>query len=358
MIPAALLAYGTGILIWVLFFGATDNVGNYYAYKSLAKLTVSAALLMLYFVSCPPPRWLLFRVNRMLVFTVYLITLLGIAAVSCYQYFYLLVDRVAVGSHIATMAAYMVSIAGLICVNSLSLTNFGYRQLILLSLIFMLTYFSIVMTGTRSTMLAFPFIFIVSVLMFRSKAQLLYFKKFIFILIIAIGVSSYQFGHLFKNRMDAVIVDINNYAQHDNSNTSMGARIAMYQTGFRAGLSAIWGESLQSRSESISDQVLREPKLSGATHYMFTNLHNDTIENFSLRGIWGVSLLFLIYFTIFYTAVKKRNPTLFAIGVSLILYGLTDVIFSDDLPLTYYMALIFSVYLSRGSAQSDKSTLG
>lgn len=347
LLPVSLFCYGLGVFTWVLIFSPSDPIGNYYSYKSLSKLTISAALLILYFSVCPLPFWLNNLKYRWLIFIIFFTAITGIAAISCYQHFYLLVDRVSVGSHIATMAAYMVSAAGLACVSCMPSEKSQPVRLLILCIVFVLTYLSIILTETRSTILAFPFIFLSAIFMFRQRIQIAHFKKFIFIILLAIGFSTYEFGYILKTRMDEVTIDIVNYTQHNNSNTSLGARIAMYQTGFQAGLNAMMGESIQDRAESISQQVAQENKLSGALRYTYTNLHNDFIESFSLRGIWGVSLLLFIYYAIFYTAFKQRNAVLFAIGLSFVLYGLTDAIFSDDLPLTYYIAIIFTLYFAR-----------
>ncbi|MCP6204763.1 O-antigen ligase family protein, partial [Klebsiella pneumoniae] len=76
----------------------------------------------------------------------------------------------------------------------------------------------------------------------------------------------------------------------------------MFQSGLQAALDAPFGESAERRNDNIKRQVEKKPKLTGALDYMDVHMHNELIENFSLRGVGGVITLIIFYATLLINA--------------------------------------------------------
>lgn len=74
--------------------------------------------------------------------------------------------------------------------------------------------------------------------------------------------------------------------------------------------------------------VAQQPRLSGVMPYINVHLHNELLETYSLKGIWGVLLLLALYVSLFFSSFRpQRNALLLSVSASLFVYGLSDVIF-------------------------------
>ena len=63
--------------------------------------------------------------------------------------------------------------------------------------------------------------------------------------------------------------------------------------------------------------VAQQPRLSGVMPYINVHLHNELLETYSLKGIWGVLLLLALYVSLFFflpaaaqraAAKRQRQP--------------------------------------------------
>jgi len=95
------------------------------------------------------------------------------------------------------------------------------------------------------------------------------------------------------------------------------------------------------------------PALAGALPYAGVHLHNEIIDNYSLRGIWGVILLISLHISLLIVALRsQRNAALLALILSMILYGFSDVLFfSSEATAIFGLAVIFSVLIGNTSAR-------
>ncbi len=72
-------------------------------------------------------------------------------------------------------------------------------------------------------------------------------------------------------------------------------------------------------------------------------MHNEFIENFSLRGV-GVITLIIFYATLLINAWRKCNVMQGMLTLSVIIYGLSDVIFfGKEAVIIFSTALILSI---------------
>ncbi|MNE42922.1 hypothetical protein D3C80_1370730 [compost metagenome] len=75
------------------------------------------------------------------------------------------------------------------------------------------------------------------------------------------------------------------------------------------------------------------------------HLHNELLETYSLKGLWGSLLLLALYIGLFISSFKPyRNALLLGVTFSLFVYGLSDVIFfSTEGTAVFCLAIIASV---------------
>jgi O-antigen ligase len=129
----------------------------------------------------------------------------------------------------------------------------------------------------------------------------------------------------------------------------------MLRTGLQAGLDAPFGESAERRGDDIKRQVQANPGLAGVLDFITVHMHNELIENFSLRGIAGVTTLILLYITLLINAWRKRNVIQGILILSVIVYGLSDVVFfSKEATIVFSTALILSILHQKIVIKQDR----
>ncbi|MEW0810538.1 O-antigen ligase family protein [Escherichia coli] len=164
----------------------------------------------------------------------------------------------------------------------------------------------------------------------------------------------FSFKDTLLMRMNDLNNDLVNYS-HDNTRTSVGARLAMYEVGLKT-YSPI-GQSLEKRAEKIHELEEKEPRLSGALPYVDSHLHNDLIDTLSTRGIPGVVLTILAFSAILIYALRTaKEPYILILLFSLLVVGLSDVIlFSKPVPTAVFITII--LLCAYFKAQSDQCLL-
>lgn len=113
----------------------------------------------------------------------------------------------------------------------------------------------------------------------------------------------------------------------------------------RTGSAAPFGQSAEQRGAEIRAIVAHEPHLSGVMPYINVHLHNELLETYSLKGVWGLLFLLALYVGLFVSSLKPyRNALLLGVTFSLFVYGLSDVIlFSTEGTAIFCLAIIASV---------------
>ena len=129
----------------------------------------------------------------------------------------------------------------------------------------------------------------------------------------------------------------------------------MQTVAMKTGATALAGQSAEERGEKAEALIKQNPSLYGAQIYLTVHMHNEVLENFSIKGLFGIVSLIGLYLSLIYSAFRPlRNPALLSVGISLIIYGLSDVIFfSTEGTLLYCLAIIFSVMIAKQSYPSE-----
>lgn len=155
------------------------------------------------------------------------------------------------------------------------------------------------------------------------------------------------FHDTIHKRANDLINNMRSYSQN-NSQTSVGARFAMAQSGMDAGLVAPFGQSAEQRAEDITALAQQTPAMKGAVSYLNVHLHNDVIKAFSLKGWPGALLIVLFYVALSYFSIfVLRNHFSIALLFALLMFGLSDVIlFARDMLMAWLITFCLGMTLT------------
>ncbi len=161
-----------------------------------------------------------------------------------WQHFYLNVDRVALSASHATTAGYIILFPSLLASILILKSDFRHKTT-LYTINFMLSLCAVIVTETRAAILVFPFFALLLIVMDSYINKRINYKLYCFIAI-ALLAGVFSFKDTLLTRMNDLNRDLVNYS-HDNTRTSVGARLAMYEVGLKT-YSPI-GQSLEKRAE-------------------------------------------------------------------------------------------------------------
>jgi len=333
----SLCLLGAASMIWAPLNKQPDDYVNIYrSYFSTGKLQLATAFI------------LLIALNERLDFQKSYIAVaiggaLAVNAYAIYQGLWLHYPRVQLNFDRATIVAYIITAINLVMLHAVLLLKTRYRLMLFL-LAFIVSFSVIGLTGTRAAMLVFPVM--VAIFVFTSRE--FFSRRQKTTIALAFPLLLLLSAMIFKSQIEQRIHDFHqdmasiNDPQKDNSIMS---RLSMQRTGFHAGNQALLGQSAEQRAKEITAMVKQDPELMGVMPYLTVHLHNELIEAYSLKGIVGAVLLLTFYLTYIFAALRiYNNVLLFTVMLSLIAFGLTDVIFfSTEGTVMFCLAIIASV---------------
>lgn len=347
-LAGALALFALGLFAW---YGLNYAHGEYWdiydSYKDTAKVLAVSAIVVFLLSS------LRFTFNA--TWFNYLLIAAGLVTnlYAIYQGLTLHVFRIQITLERATIIAYIFTMTNIVLLGTILELKNKYRYVLFL-VCAMTGLAAIAFTETRAALLACPVLIILLLFVHPqvSKQQLL---KLCAAFVIALVLLTALFHQKLIARYQEMQTDITQYQDH-NSVSSVGSRLVMFKTGLQAGLDAPFGESAERRGNDIKQQVQANPGLAGALDYINVHMHNEFIENFSLRGIGGVATLILLYAVLLLNAWRKRNAIQGVLTLTVIVYGLSDVIFfSKEAVIVFSMALILSVLQQKIAIGQDKA---
>lgn len=314
----SILIFGFVNIIWVYIYKSNNHNDFSLIYTTLlqtGRMLVSASVLYLYFS-------IIEIKNKTIIGIIAIIIMLFIDTYACYQFYTSGNTRVELGISVSTTAAYLISISSSY-ILSIILT-FRTKYKIHLALVFFVySFIAIIVTQTRAAIILFPAISIIIFYYYLPKKTML--------ITVSVMITTLLFtGFIFKStlitRYNEATRDISLYKDAD-SNSSIGARFAMAKIGIKVGMTALLGQSAEDRAHTMNNIIHSDSSLSGAKIFIYTHLHNELIDNFSLKGIFGILSLIFLYITLIFTSLSKKiNIGLLSITLSVIIYGLSDVI--------------------------------
>ncbi|WP_241609273.1 O-antigen ligase family protein [Rosenbergiella australiborealis] len=224
---------------------------------------------------------------------------------------------------ISTTAAYLATLQGLLCLYTLVKIPVRYRSLLML-LVAVMTYIIIIMTGTRSATLLFPFIlFLIACKTLRIKEL----KKFIPVFTVLLLIPLF-FSNQIRERFVEGYHDFNQ--DSTNNSTSIGSRFSMWESGIFTAKYHLIGQSAESRSHDITHYIMANERGNPeALRNIPYHLHNEVIEIASLQGVVPALLMVLFYIvTIWLFKNKgKDNLPILTFTLPLVIFGGVDVLF-------------------------------
>lgn len=344
ILPFMLLLFGLVQIIWVDIFKQPGSAftGAYRSYQNGGKVMIFAALVLTALTSRAPSETKT-RVTSIWV----IVTAIGLYLFAGYQLAGApnpLDYRVALGFEHQTGTAYALTLIGLLA--SQAIINLRIKHTVSLYLLhFLISLAVIITTQTRAAILVYPILSIGLFLMHHRHNRIMLFKTLLGFVIL-VGVASIPLKSIIENRYQNMMVDLQSYSQN-NSNTSIGARLAMQRAGIEAGKEHYWGQSLEQRGAEIQQLALQDTSLQGAVAFLDVHLHNEIIDTFSLKGIPGVVVLLLLYAVMFLRAYWQRSSLLFVIAGAIAIYGLSDLLlYAKGEALSSVLALCIAAMLT------------
>lgn len=338
--PLLFVAVGLGSVLWVAAYKQPGEYINLYrAFMVTGKLLIATGFV------------LIVALNERIDFNRLVkpaVLLLGII-VNLYVIYYSIKEgdvRSELNFDRATVAAYIITAVDMLMLYTLLHINTRYR-LILFVLGFAISYVALIHTQTRAAILAFPAI---SMIMFLADKEITKKQKYISCLSIGILIflSAFFLRSIIDKRIEALTIDMSALSQTQSSN-SIGSRISMFKAGIMTGNQHVLGQSAEQRGSELTAIAAEYPLLSGALPYTNVHMHNELVDTYSLRGIWGSLLLAALYLSLLYLSLKsQKNTALLAIIMTIIIYGLSDVLFfSSEATGIFGLAIIFSILIGK-----------
>ncbi|MDR2016621.1 MAG: O-antigen ligase family protein [Burkholderiales bacterium] len=205
----------------------------------------------------------------------------------------------------------------------------------------------ILWSETRAALLCF---FIGGVLLLALSARARKWKIWGMASLLMAVVLVCSYPYLVKPRLMEAYSDITQYASGENRATSIGTRFELWRGSVMVLEQApLWGGGYQKRAEIISEAVAQHRLDPVAMHYSQVNMHNELLEELSLRGVVGGVLLLLVYFTVAVLGWRAapRNLALLGVVFAYVFSGLTDVLFfSREATMLFITLLAVLVRLS------------
>lgn len=243
--------------------------------------------------------------------------------------------RVEMAINRATVSAYVYSVLSLAFVYSLYLQK-NVKLYVAAGLTILISYFVILLTGTRAAMGLYLLLAIVLTLYHFKRIHL---KSTLIFLCVVAGIVIVSYKPLISPKITQTQIEIEKY-EKGYDKTSLGARFSMWTVGIQNGLAHPLGQSVEDR-QVWTKQYIKEghPHLVTALQYINVHLHNEFIEKYSLQGIPGLAILFFFFASMLAYALKNRNGLLLTTVLLLLLYGLTDVILLSSEALIFFVTL-------------------
>lgn len=345
-LPFMLLLFGLVQIVWVEIFKEPNSnfAAAYRSYQNGGKVMIFAALVITALQShtqyiikqCISNFWII-------------TTALGLYCMAGYQFATAPAPhdyRVTLGFEHPTGAAYTLTFIALLA--SQAIINLRVKHTVTLYLLhFLVSLAAIITTQTRAAILVYPLLSIILFFIhYRHHRAILLRALLGFILLV--GLAAIPLRSVIENRYHDFMIDMHSYSKSD-SNTSIGARLAMQRAGVDAGKAHQWGQSLEQRDTEIQTLALQNASLAGALIYLNVHLHNEVIDTFSLKGIPGVMVLLFLYVAMLLRAYTQRSPLLFIISSAIALYGLSDVLlYAKGEALSCVLALCVAAMLTPG----------
>lgn len=348
ILPLSILALGSVDVIWYSTFKMDDSPfrGTYHSYLNAAKIFIFGAFITFMALTT--------KIRLKKEFPLYILYSLSfiIAGIAYYVKSTTGIDRLNFGIGTATGAAYSIILVGIVSAISILYTKRNHPFLFLLNALAVL--YALGLTQTRSALLIFPILCTLALIACYIKSpKTLFFSVIGFFTLLALIIVA--FSKPIYNRYHEGVKDLTKYST-GNSDSSLGARLAMYEVGAiifaNAPLSARSADERYRKMRSLANE---RPYLRTALRFSKVHLHNEFIEAASLKGIAGIFSTLFFYTALLFTVYYHRSLGLFMITLAIIGTGLSDVIlWSRSIPIVLMTAMVILIFIKRKKVIEDQ----
>ena len=339
-------------LVWYRMYKVhSEAINSYRAYLEVGKICLFGAFSIFVMVNRNQFKVGCNKIHMLLV----IILQVMIVMYAGYQHLYIEDQRVTLslaGGADATGAAYTIAFISFYTILVLQHSLSRWKDLFILGHFF-ITFLVLVATETRGAILPYPIIFFALLMVKVYKEKHIPWKG-ISVFLIALLAGIFMMKDSLIKRYNDFNNDIVSY-EKANSGTSVGARFAMWKVGLAASKNNYFWQSTDERNIKILEAINKDPSLSGALDHIRGHLHNEIVETLSVKGYSGVILYFLFIISLgWYALHKRKSIILFAFLVSIIMFGLSGVMFySKTTPVAWMLTLIMSVVFLEQNKHRD-----
>lgn len=240
-------------------------------------------------------------------------------------------------------------IAGILCLAGISWAHGRCRHVqawkIVLALGFVAGLYTSVLSGSRGGWLVIPAIFILFCFAFLKRKNLRQALICAALLVASLGVVFSILKDEVVARYNIAVVEIDNYVQHRDANTSVGLRLEAWRAAvMNIAEKPILGWSYKDYAARL-EELAAEKKTSESITEL-SNTHNNYLEVWLHQGIFGLLALLAVYIVPFWFFCKRlRSPNIkvqaLAVGgasllVSFFIFGLTQVILGRNNGIVFF----------------------
>ncbi|MGL5758117.1 O-antigen ligase family protein [Plesiomonas sp.] len=353
VLPISIFIFGLSKIVWVLLFQQDTSTFNniYNAYFDVGKrLLISAFIISFAINECKSNNNK--KLKEIILLTMPFVAI-GIACYSIYQVHILGFERTELSTNRATATAYMLTPVLLISIYCIIIKKINTYKMVLLLCVFSLSIYSIFLTQTRAAILTYT-LSVILLFTFNLTKKIRTITLLSTMIILTLGISlSYQ--SIIKPRTDQAIQEIISYDKLKD-NGSLGNRFTMWIAGINSFTKKPFGQSAEQRYFSINTTVNHNEISNSVLQYVDVHLHSETIDTLSLQGVFACISLFLFYGLIVFYSLKEKNSLLFIIALTVIAYGLSDVLFfSQEVTVTYMAGIAMAIII--GKKKNEHSAL-
>lgn len=350
-LPLSILLLGLSKIIWSMYYEpSSSNFSNVYnSYFDVGKRLVISSFLVSFAINADSVhKEKLTNIIRLVMPFV----ALAIAVYSAYQFHILGLERTELSTNRATATAYMLTPVLLLSLFCCIKEKTSLKNIIFLALVFVACLYSILLTQTRAAILSFTFIALL-MLAFKLSNKIRNIVLLSLVSIISV-ITIINYDSMVKPRATQAITEVMNFDQ-TKDNGSLGNRFTMWIAGTKSAYSHPLGQSAEQRYKTINEQIEKKYISPAISQFIDVHLHSEFIDTLSLQGIAGCLALILFYLFIIKFSLKEKNYLLLSISLTIILYGLSDVLFfSQEVAVTYMSALALAIMIGN---QHENSSL-
>jgi O-antigen ligase len=182
-------------------------------------------------------------------------------------------------------------------------------------------------TQTRSALLSFLFGSVLLIALSLRPDKWRIFSVWLLLSGITVAVA---YPWIIQPRLFEAKTNISQYVSNENRATSLGIRFELWRAGWRAFEEAPWFGGGYERRAALIDNAVADGAFDPALQRSKkVHVHNEIIEELSLRGLVGGGLLVTLYGYLFFLALTRVRGALPLLGLvsAYFFSGLTDVLF-------------------------------